>query len=67
MVAGPNKDALSFMRGFNSIEYILSKMSIFHTDRGNEFKNNAIDGLLDIVAIKLSFQLIIGSNHRCAI
>ena len=45
--AGPNKDARLVYEAFASIKHDLSKVKIFHTDRGNEFKNNAIDGLLD--------------------
>ncbi len=54
--AGPNKDARLVYEAFASIKHDLSKISIFHTDRGNEFKNNAIDGLLDTFAIKRSLS-----------
>jgi len=54
--AGPNKDAHLVYEAFASIKHDLSKISIFHTDRGNEFKNNAIDGLLDTFAIKRSLS-----------
>ena len=45
--AGPNKDAKLVYEAFASIKHDLSMITLFHTDRGNEFKNNAIDGLLD--------------------
>lgn len=54
--AGPNKDARLVYEAFASIKHDLSKIKIFHTDRGNEFKNNAIDGLLDTFAIKRSLS-----------
>ena len=54
--AGPKKDALLVYQAFATVKYDLSKISIFHTDRGNEFKNNAIDGLLDTFEINRSLS-----------
>lgn len=54
--AGPNKDARLVYEAFASIKHDLSKIDVFHTDRGNEFKNNAIDGLLDTFSIKRSLS-----------
>lgn len=45
--AGPRKDAMLVYQAFASVKHDLRKIRIFHTDKGNEFKNNAIDGLLD--------------------
>ena len=34
----------------------LKKIKIFHTDRGNEFKNRIIDEVLDVFEIKRSLS-----------
>jgi transposase InsO family protein len=54
--AGPKKDAILVYRAFASIKHDLSKINIFHTDRGSEFKNNAIDGLLETFNISRSLS-----------
>ncbi len=54
--AGAHKDARLVYEAFSSIKHDLSKVNIFHTDRGNEFKNNAIDGLLDTFSIERSLS-----------
>ncbi len=54
--AGVHKDARLVYEAFSSIKHDLSKVKIFHTDRGNEFKNNAIDGLLDTFSIERSLS-----------
>jgi len=54
--AGPNKDAELVYQAFTKIKHDLRKISIFHTDRGNEFKNNAIDGILDTFEIDRSLS-----------
>lgn len=54
--AGPQKDARLVYQAFASIKHDLGKIKIFHTDRGNEFKNNAIDGLLDTFDITRSLS-----------
>lgn len=54
--AGIHKDARLVYEAFLSIKHDLSKINIFHTDRGNEFKNKAIDGLLDTFSIERSLS-----------
>ncbi len=54
--AGPHKDAELVYQAFATIKHDLRKISIFHTDRGNEFKNNAIDGILDTFEIDRSLS-----------
>lgn len=54
--SGKNKDAILVYQAFASIRHRLDAISIFHTDRGNEFKNNAIDGLIDTFDIKRSLS-----------
>lgn len=54
--AGAHKDARLVYEAFASIKHDLSKVKIFHTDRGNEFKNNAIDSLLETFSIKRSLS-----------
>ena len=54
--AGAHKDAHLFYEASASIKHDLSKVKIFHTDRGNEFKNNAINGLLETLAIERSLS-----------
>ena len=43
-------------RAFASVNRNLSDIQIFHTDRGNEFKNNVIDGLIDAFGITRSLS-----------
>jgi len=54
--AGPRKDALLVYQAFTTIRYNLYDISVFHTDRGNEFKNNVIDGLIETFNIKRSLS-----------
>lgn len=54
--AGRNKDAQLVSRAFASVKNNLSKISIFHTDRGNEFKNKLIDETLDTFKINRSLS-----------
>lgn len=44
--AGKHKDASTVEKAINSINYDLKKISIFHTDRGSEFKNKLIEDIL---------------------
>jgi transposase InsO family protein len=44
--AGANKSAELVYKAFASIKHNLSDIKIFHTDRGSEFKNELIEGLL---------------------
>ena len=50
--AGKHKDASIVEKAIKSIKYDLNKISIFHSDRGNEFKNKIIDDIL----IKFNIQ-----------
>lgn len=50
--AGKHKDASIVEKAIKSIKYDLNKISIFHSDRGNEFKNKIIEDIL----IKFNIQ-----------
>lgn len=54
--AGPKKDAILVYQAFASIQHDLSLISIFHTDRGSEFKNNVIDGVMETFKIQRSLS-----------
>lgn len=54
--SGKNKDASLVNRAFTKIESPLNEINIFHTDRGNEFKNNLIDNLLNTFKIERSLS-----------
>ena len=54
--AGKNKNAQLVNKAFAKINYPLDKINIFHTDRGNEFKNNSIDYLLTAFNITRSLS-----------
>jgi len=54
--AGAHKDAQFVYDAFLSSNVNLSKVKIFHTDRGNEFKNKIIDELIDTFKIALSLM-----------
>lgn len=54
--AGEHKDAKLVYQAFQRIPYDLSKINIFHTDRGNEFKNKIIDELIEGYGIKRSLS-----------
>ncbi|MEK5230325.1 IS3 family transposase [Lysinibacillus sp. FSL K6-0232] len=54
---GPNKDALLVYRALASIKVDLNKIQLFHTDRGNEFKNNLIDDALKTFNIQRSLSM----------
>lgn len=43
--AGKHKDAKIVYKAFSKIPYDLSRINIFQTDRGNEFKNKMIEYL----------------------
>ena len=55
--AGKNKDAGLVMKAFRSVNVNLSKINIFHTDRGNEFKNSLIDTILSAFDIQRSLSM----------
>lgn len=54
--AGKHKDAQLVHQAFSSIKGSLHKLSIFHTDRGCEFKNIVIDDVLETFEIKRSLS-----------
>ncbi len=53
---GPNKNTELVYQAIMRITRPLSKIEIFHTDRGNEFKNNIIDQLLSTFKIQRSLS-----------
>ena len=55
--SGPNKDAELVKKAFSTVQTNLSQIKIFHTDRGNEFKNQVIDGILDALNIERSLRM----------
>jgi transposase InsO family protein len=54
--AGRSKDANLVYKAFTKINRPLEDIKILHTDRGNEFKNNVIDGLLTTFNINRSLS-----------
>lgn len=54
--SGPNKDAQSVYQAFTTVKAGLSQPELFHTDRGNEFKNKLIDETLETFHIKRSLS-----------
>ncbi|NME83419.1 IS3 family transposase [Clostridium sp. SM-530-WT-3G] len=54
--AGPNKDAKLVYEAFMNSTINLKKVKIFHTDRGNEFKNKIIDEILETFEIQRSLS-----------
>ena len=54
--AGKNKDASLVKQAIQTIDYDLSKINLFHTDRGNEFKNEMIDEIFDTFNIERSLS-----------
>lgn len=54
---GPNKDADLVYKAFSSIKTRLDAITLFHTDRGNEFKNKIIDKVLETFKIKRSLSM----------
>lgn len=55
--AGKNKDAVLVSKAFASVKGSLSNINIFHTDRGNEFKNHLIDEILTTFGIDRSLSM----------
>ena len=55
--SGRNKDASLVSKAFASVKANLNNIQIFHTDRGNEFKNQAIDDTLKAFHIKRSLSM----------
>jgi transposase InsO family protein len=54
--AGKNKSAELVKKAFQSVKGDLQDIQIFHTDRGNEFKNKAIDKTLSAFKIHRSLS-----------
>lgn len=54
--AGPKKDAQLVYDAFMNTNINLTKVKIFHTDRGNEFKNKVIDEVLEAFEIQRSLS-----------
>ena len=48
------RNAKLVYKAFSKISYDLRKINIFHTDRGNEFKNKIIEELIEAFGIKRS-------------
>ena len=55
---GAHKDASLVYKAFASIKTNLKNSSLFHTDRGNEFKNKVIEDVLKTFAIKRSYKRV---------
>ncbi|WP_147635539.1 IS3 family transposase [Risungbinella massiliensis] len=55
--AGPKKDAQLVYRALSSIKQDLRKIQLFHTDRGNEFKNKLMDKALKTFQIQRLLSL----------
>jgi transposase InsO family protein len=51
----PNSALVS--KAFSTIKSNLKNINIFHTDRGNEFKNQLIDNTLQMFGIKRSLSM----------
>lgn len=54
--AGKHKTADLVYKAFSTVKCNLSKIKIFHTDRGNEFKNKIIDDVLRTFNIERSLS-----------
>ena len=54
--AGKNKTADLVYKAFSRINYPLDRIKIFHTDRGNEFKNKTIEDVLTAFDITRSLS-----------
>ena len=54
--AGAHKDAELVRKALYSIKYDLSKISLFYTDRRNEFKNRIIEETLETFDIRRSLS-----------
>lgn len=53
---GPRKDAKLVEAAFYSVKENLSKIGIFHTDRGSEFKNKIVDEIISTFGIRRSLS-----------
>ncbi len=55
--AGPNKTANLVSQAFATVSTNLNNIQIFHTDRGNEFKNQLFDDTLETFSISRSLSI----------
>lgn len=55
--AEKNKNAVLVSKAFSRVETTLEKIQIFHTDRGNEFKNRLLDETLETFHIQRSLSM----------
>jgi len=55
--AGPNKNAQLVYQALSTVKADLRQIQLFHTDRGNEFKNKTIDEALDTFQINRSLSM----------
>ncbi len=55
--SGPQKDAALVQKAFASVGGNLEDLELFHTDRGSEFKNQAIEELLETFNIDRSLSM----------
>lgn len=62
--AGKNKDAALVSKALSRANVNLDKIQIFHTDRGNEFKNKLLDETLELLQYELSDYVNWFNNHR---
>ena len=54
--AGRARDASLVLGAFAALDFPLTDIQVFHTDRGGEFDNTRIDELLDVFGIKKSLS-----------
>ena len=54
--AGPRKDADLVKSAFATLDFPISDIEVFHTDRGSEFDNAKIDDLLDAFGVRRSLS-----------
>ena len=54
--AGERKDARLVKSAFATLDFPLDDIEVFHTDRGSEFGNAAIDGLLEAFGVERSLS-----------
>ena len=54
--AGRTRDASLVLGAFAALDFPLTDVQVFHTDRGGEFDNTRIDELLDVFDIKRSLS-----------
>ena len=54
--AGRTRDASLVLGAFATLDFPLTDVQVFHTDRGGEFDSTRIDELLDLFGIKRSLS-----------